>query len=122
MTQSRGVDPEVDYGSLKKYGPWDDRNYELTRSDLAYLAPNEEELMIPIPAFFRVLLRKNHPQLPRKGPSQYPRSALQIFLEGHKGYLLDGQIYHGVRVEDDRYVVIEEDGNRYRPPELPALR
>lgn len=79
ISQSLGIDQRVDYRSLTKYGPWDDRNYELTAEDLQYLAPNEEELRDPIPAFFRVELRKEMPHLRRSGPAQYPRSALQLF-------------------------------------------
>ena len=33
----RGTDPKVDYASLTKIGPWDDRNYSLTRADLDLL-------------------------------------------------------------------------------------
>ena len=46
IIQSRGVDQSVDYASLVKYGPWDDRNYDLTAEDLAYLSPDEHELDI----------------------------------------------------------------------------
>jgi hypothetical protein len=81
VIQSRGVDTEVDYESLKKFGPWDDRNYQLTAADLEVLAPNEEELRGSISAFSRVEMRRANPTLPREGPGQYPRSALQDFLQ-----------------------------------------
>lgn len=119
VTQSRGADQQVDYASLKSYGPWDDRNYELTAADLELLAPNERELMDPIPAFFRVLLRKEMPTLPREGPAQYPRSALQIFLQQYGGYLVDGKLYPRVEFVGGRYVVIEKNGvdyDEFKPP------
>lgn len=110
VVQSRGVDPDVDYESLKGFGPWDDCNYRLTKTDLELLAPNEHELTEPIPAFFRVQLRRDNPNLQRAGPAQYPRSALQTFLQMYGGYLVEGKVYPRVRMEGDRYVVIEEGG------------
>lgn len=83
VVQSCGVDPSVDYRALLKFGPWDDRNYELTAEDLEYLAPNEHELHDPIPAFFRVELREEMPYLAREGPVQYPRSAVPLFQQRH---------------------------------------
>ncbi len=85
IAQSRGVDPRVDYASLTRFGPWDDRNYKLTLEDLEYLAPNEHELHDPIPAFFRVELRKEMPNLRRSGPGQYPRSAVPLFVQRYGG-------------------------------------
>ena len=105
----KGADPQVDYTALTRYGPWDDRNYQLTRADLAWLAPNEAELKDPIPAFFRVFLRKSNPDLARDGVL-YPRSALQIFEQMHKGYLINGKIYRSVVYQGDRFRVIEEKG------------
>ena len=113
VTQSKGVDSTVVYDSLKKVGPWDDRNYQLTAADLKLLATNEEELRDPIPAFFRVLLRKNNPKLPKTGSAQYPRSALQIFLKNYGGYLVKDKIYTKVKLENGRYVVIEKGGIEY---------
>ena len=83
IIQSCGVDPLVDYPSMVKYGPWDDRNYALTAEDLEYLSPDEHELKNQLPAFFRVELRKEMPHLRRSGPAQYPRSALQLFYLRH---------------------------------------
>jgi hypothetical protein len=65
-----GTDARVDYARLLDYGPWDDRNYALTQEDLALLAPNEAELYDPIPAFFRVELRRAFPQMKRSGALQ----------------------------------------------------
>jgi len=50
ISQARGADQRVNYASLTKYGPWDDRNYNLSKADLAVLAPNESELHPQIPA------------------------------------------------------------------------
>jgi hypothetical protein len=119
VRQARGVDPQVRYDSLRAIGPWDDRNYLLTADDLAVLAPNEAELQGPLPAFFRVLLRKGNPDMPREGAAQYPRSALQIFLQQCGGYLVDGKLYQSVRLENGRYEVVLENGIDYHPPEGP---
>ena len=32
----RGVDPRGDYRSFVEIGPWDDRNYQVTKEDLAF--------------------------------------------------------------------------------------
>jgi hypothetical protein len=89
----------------------------LTRADLALLAPNEEELIEPIPAFFRVILRRNFPKLPKEGPAQYPRTALQIFMHEYGGYLINNRLYKKVRIEGGRYRVIEEEGAEVRAAE-----
>lgn len=116
IVQSKGADPKVDYVSLLKYGPWDDRNYELTAADLKFLAPNEEELVAPFPAFFRVRMRKESPSLQKQGPAQYPRSATQIFFRQFGGYLIDGKLYQRVELRNGRYVVIQENGIEYKKP------
>ena len=105
VRQSLGVDSRVDYVRLKRLGPWDDRNYQLTAEDLELLAPNEEELADPIPAFFRVEMRRAWPDLRRSGPAQYPRSALQSFRILHTGYLVDGKLYKKARRENGLYTV-----------------
>ncbi|MEL7450790.1 MAG: proprotein convertase P-domain-containing protein [Pseudomonadota bacterium] len=92
IVQSRGVDASVDYGSLTKFGQWDDRNYQLTKADLAVLAKNEHELFPGIPAFFRVELRKEWPHLMKTGPAQYPRAARQLFFIRHGGIMRNGRI------------------------------
>ncbi len=79
IRQALGADQRVKYTDLLKYGPWDERNYRLTLEDLALLADNEQQLAIPIPAFFRVELRREIPNLPRKGLVQYPRAAVPLF-------------------------------------------
>lgn len=105
---SRGADARVDYASLTRLGPWDDRNYRLTTEDLSLLAPNEHEMSDPIPAFFRVEMRRAWPELRRSGPAQYPRSALQVFRLLHTGYLVQGKFYKAVERRDGRFVVKTE--------------
>lgn len=102
---ARGVDPEVDYAALARIGPWDDRNYGLTRDDLAWLADHEEELREPLPAFFRVALRKARPGLAPDRPVRYPMHALNVFRQRFGGYLVDGEYYRGVARRDGRYLV-----------------
>jgi hypothetical protein len=108
IDQARGADQSVDYASLQRFGPWDDRNYALTRDDLRLLARNEAELADPIPAFFRVELRREFPDLPRTGPVQYPRAAVPLFQLRHGGLMRDGHIE---RVEDQG-----EDADRVPVP------
>ena len=91
---NRGVDASVNYQSLQGYAPWDDRNYLLTSSDLALLAPNESELISPVPVFFRVMYRQENPQMDRTGPVQYPRALLNYYRMRFSGYLIDGEIFH----------------------------
>ena len=111
VVQNRGVDELVSYESLKQFGPWDDRNYELTAEDLKYLSPNEAELRDPIPAFFRVFMRKNSPNMLKSGPAQYPRSALQIFRLNYYGYLIDNKYYNKVEVKNGQYDILMEEEN-----------
>jgi len=110
VDNAKGVDRRVDYESFSRLGPWDDRNYLVTRADLALLAANEQELRDPIPVFFRIELRKAVPGMPRTGVPQYPRSALQIFEMKYGGYLVDGQLYRGLVVRNGRFVVVKERG------------
>ncbi len=110
IDRAKGVDPRVDYDAFTRIGPWDDRNYLVTRADLALLAANEHELRDPIPVFFRIELRKTVPGLPRTGVPQYPRSALQIFEMRYGGYLVDGQLYRGLRVRNGRFEIVQERG------------
>tara|TARA_B100001750_G_C15269358_1_gene476741 strand:+ start:40 stop:435 length:396 start_codon:yes stop_codon:yes gene_type:complete len=94
IDQNLGVDQSVDYTALVNFGPWDDRNYKLTTDDLSYLSANEAELRDPIPAFFRVELRKEMPDLPKTGPAQYPRSAVQLFQIRHGGLVQQHKTIH----------------------------
>ena len=114
VNQVLGVDASVDYESLRKYGPWDDRNYQLTAEDLKVLSPNEGESHDPTPTFFRVWMRKDamaqgNP-LPTSGPDQYPRSAVNTFLQRFEGLLIDGKYYRGInRIEGNKFEVFEEE-------------
>ena len=110
IQQARGVDATLDYASLHRFGPWDDRNYQLTTEDLELLAPNEAELHVPIPAFFRVEMRRANPDMPRSGDAQYPRSASQIFKKLFYGYQIDGKIYPKVEYRDGRFRVVDKGG------------
>ncbi len=87
IDQGLGVDQRVNYVSLVRFGPWDDRNYRLTLDDLVYLSETEEQIKDPIPAFFRIELRKEIPNMPKTGPAQYPRSAVQLFEIRYGGLL-----------------------------------
>ena len=110
VDRARGVDRRVDYGSLLRFGPWDDRNYALTLRDLEALAPNEAELRVPIPAFFRVRMRQAWPELQRSGPAQYPRHAPEIFRAMFGGFLVDGRVYRDVKRTSRGYAVVLENG------------
>lgn len=105
---ARGADPKVDYASLLRYGPWDDRNYALTADDLTLLAPNEAELDDLTPAFFRVGMRRHWTSLPRSGPAQYPLHAYPIFLSMFGGFEVDGEFYRKVRRVGDRLLLVLE--------------
>jgi subtilisin-like proprotein convertase family protein len=93
IIQSRGVDQAVVYRELVKFGPWDDRNYNLTSADLKLLAPNESELHPQIPAFFRVELRREWPHLKRTGAA-----ALQLFRIRYGGLMQNGVIENDHRI------------------------
>lgn len=110
IDNSRGVDSRVDYQSLANIGAWDDRNYLLTQEDLTLLSDTEAQQFTPIPAFYRVMLRRNYPDLPRFGPAQYPLSAFNYFLLRYSGFLIDDRIYSGLRRAGDRFEVILQDG------------
>ncbi len=110
VDQGRGVDSRVDYASLTRFGPWDDRNYQLVQEDLALLAPNEHELTEGIPAFYRVHLRKTFPGMLQEGPVQYPRSALPRFRNRYGGFLVDGRIYTDAERQDGRWIVVTSEG------------
>ena len=63
IDQSKGIDQRINYNSLVDFGPWDDRNYKITLDDLSFLSPIEKTFKDPIPAFFRIELRKTIPSL-----------------------------------------------------------
>lgn len=102
IVQSKGIDQRVDYKSLTKFGPWDDRNYKVRAEDLKLLAPNEAELKPGIPAFFRIEMRRDYPNLMRTGPAQYPRSARQLFKVKYGGLIVNGKIERDYRMYRDK--------------------
>ncbi len=110
VDNNRGKDPRVDYTSFTQIGPWDDRNYNVTKEDLDALAGNEKDLKDPIPVFFRIELRKSNPDMPRTGEPQYPRSALQIFRIRYGGYLVGNKMYKGAIWRNGRYEVVQSSG------------
>ncbi len=99
IQQSRGGDARVDYTSLAQFGPWDDRNYELTREDLALLADNEADLNVAVPAFYRVQMRREIPEMLREGRVQYPHSSLPMFKARHGGFVLNGRVYNDLEFD-----------------------
>ncbi|HVF35016.1 MAG TPA: PKD domain-containing protein, partial [Candidatus Saccharimonadia bacterium] len=110
ISQARGIDQRVRYPELVRHGPWDDRNYRLRKEDVDLLSPNEADVQAPIPAFYRVQMRKANPNLPTEGPAQYPRSALNGFLAEYGGYEINGRVYRGLRdLGNNRYEVISSE-------------
>ena len=114
INESRGADPKVNYSRLTDYGPWDDRNYALTADDLKVLPADEFEARDPLPAFFRVWMRRQAIQdgypLATSGVAQYPRKAVNIFLAKFKGIQIDGHVYTGItRLDDGRFEVLDEE-------------
>jgi len=111
----KGVDHQVDYEALAAFGPWDDRNYSLTREDLEYLPAGDAQMKTRVPAFFRVGLRREAKRLGLDTFVQYPLSAWNVFRQRYGGYLVDGVYYTQVRREGDRFVVMMEDGETVPP-------
>ncbi len=92
IVQSQGVDQSVDYAGLRRFGPWDDRNYALTKADVAML-PANDEYRFGVPAFFKILKRK---ELIDEGfPLQehYPRELDKEFDLRFGGLLQDGVLH-----------------------------
>ena len=106
IDNARGVDRKLDYTALTQYGPWDDRNYQLRQKDLEYLSPKETEAQDPIPAFYRVEMRKANANLPKEGPAQYPRSALNGYLAKYGGYKINGVVHSRIRSEGGRFEIL----------------
>lgn len=88
-----GVDPTLDYSTLSKYGPWDDRNYQLSRADLAIL-PGNDRYVPGVPAFFKVQKRMEMQAqgFPLKD-DLYPRELDKEFQYRYGG-LLQGGVHH----------------------------
>jgi hypothetical protein len=107
IEQTRGVDSRVDYASLVRFGPWDDRNYDLTQEDLALFAANEADLDAPVPAFYRVELRRTFDLLDT-GEVQYPRSAYPRFITTYGGFLVGGRLYKETIRRAGVWVLLDE--------------
>lgn len=88
IRQELGVDPRVDYRALEALGPWDDRNYQLTKEDLEVL-PENDHYLHNVPLFFKIEKRRMEPNIDKF----YPRSTLQHFQMDHGGLIVDGIWY-----------------------------
>ncbi len=110
IDSARGVDRSVDYEALVTLGPWDDRNYQLSAEDLGSLARDEAGIREPLPAFFRVALRRARPELGRDSPRRYPLNALNVFRKMYGGYLVSGRSYRRATRTRDRYWIVLKEG------------
>lgn len=86
---SRGVDVRVDYTALMIFGPWDDRNYQLTKEDLEVL-PQNDRFVPGVPAFFKVQKRKEMAAQGFPLGRYYPREVDKEFLIRYGGLLQNG--------------------------------
>jgi len=110
IDQTKGLDQNLDYRGLTRFGPWDDRNYKITRQDIDLLSGDEHLLTDPIPAFFRIELRKEFPNLRRSGPAQYPRAAVPLFYKRYGGLMWDNKLTGKVSKEnEDQGEVVERN-------------
>lgn len=104
--QALGVDQSVDYASLSKFGPWDDRNYQLTAEDLRIL-PDNDRYVPGVPAFFKVMKRK---EMAEQGfPLEthlYPREFNKEYQYRFGGLLQGGKLF-----------LTERGKNHYKGPE-----
>jgi len=91
IEQARGVDQRVQYDALTKYGPWDDRNYELTADDVALLHKNDQYLH-RVPAFFKILKRKEYAAEGTPLDDVYPREIHFEFYFRYGGLMQNGEI------------------------------
>lgn len=89
IDQSRGIDQRVDYRSLTRFGPWDDRNYMLTLEDVRLL-PEDDYYIHNVPAFWKVEYRKRTPEM--AGWNMYPKSIDQEFELRYGGLMQNGRI------------------------------
>jgi hypothetical protein len=92
IDQTKGIDQSVDYASLRHFGPWDDRNYELTAADIALL-PKDDEYRRGIPAFFKIERRKEGIAEGFPIGEHYPRELDKDFLIRYGGLLQDGVLH-----------------------------
>ena len=92
IVQSKGVDQSVDYASLRRFGPWDDRNYQLTAADIRLL-PADDEYRHGVPAFFKILKRKEAAAEGYPIQEHYPREIDKEFEIRFGGLLQDGVLH-----------------------------
>ncbi len=92
ITQTKGVDQSVDYASLRRFGPWDDRNYALTKADVALL-PADDEYRHGVPAFFKILKRKETAAEGYPIGEHYPRELDKEFEIRFGGLMQDGVLH-----------------------------
>jgi hypothetical protein len=92
VVQSQGADQGVDYASLRQFGPWDDRNYALTADDIALL-PANDEYRYGVPAFFKILKRKEAAAEGYPISEHYPRELDKEFEIRYGGLLQDGVLH-----------------------------
>ena len=101
INNALGVDENLDYSLLKEMGPWDDRNYQLSKEDIAILPYNDQQLS-NVPVFYKVEYRKAHPETGK----YYPRSLYQLFTANYGGLVVDGVWYQeglGLAIKDKSY-------------------
>jgi len=87
-----GVDPSVDYQALLKFGPWDDRNYQLRAADLEVL-PENDVYRPGVPAFFKIETRRMFVAQGFPLNEHYPRELDKAFLIAYGG-LTQGGVLH----------------------------
>jgi hypothetical protein len=117
IDQSRGADQGIEYVTLTKFGPWDDRNYDLVREDLKYLPPNDR-FIEGVPAFFKILKRK---ELIAEGTpllqDLYPRE-----LDKEFEYRFGGLLQNGVLLRRGLGKYSHPDPEDPPPPQVYADR
>ncbi|MEM1270193.1 MAG: sialidase family protein [Bacteroidota bacterium] len=107
VDNSLGVDARVNYAELKTFGPWDDRNLQLTAEDLAILPADESRYLQPVPAFYRVAYRKATGH-----QGALPRVLWQTFMHQYGGYLYKGRLYTELdRQPDGRFELVLDGGS-----------
>ncbi|MBK8284811.1 MAG: hypothetical protein IPK97_07910 [Ahniella sp.] len=91
IDNARGVDSTLDYNSLLKLGPWDDRNYNLRSSDLSVI-PNidKDRYLHGVPAFFKIQKRREMAEQGFPLDRYYPRETNKEFAHRYGGLLQNG--------------------------------
>lgn len=92
IVQAQGADQSVDYASLRRFGPWDDRNYALTQADIAVL-PADDEYRYGVPAFFKIEKRREMAAEGYPIEEHYPRELDKEFQIRYGGLMQDGVLH-----------------------------